>query len=105
MSTATLTPDTGRDEGERRKADALTLLETRRQAFVRGARRAFLARLLAAGSATADDVRESVELPPGIDPNLFGCVPSVFARLQVVRFVGFDVSRRPARHAGLNRRW
>jgi hypothetical protein len=97
--------DAGCSEGERRKADALTLLECRREVLVRRARRAFLERCLSASQATADDVREAVELPPGIDPNLFGAVPSLFARLGIVRFAGFDVSRRPARHAGLNRVW
>jgi hypothetical protein len=100
------TSDTsGTAEGERRRDAALTLLESQRAVLIRRARRAFLLRLLAVGSATADDVRAAVELPSGIDPNLFGCVPSLFARLGIVAFAGFDTSRRPARHAGLNRVW
>jgi hypothetical protein len=92
-------------EGQQRRDQALTLLESRRAVFIRRARRAFLGRLLCAGSATADDVREAVELPPGVNPNLFGAVPTLFARLGIVRFHEFDTSRRPARHAGVNRVW
>lgn len=105
MSAKPFLPLNGTAEGERRKVDALALLEATREACVTLARRAFLARLLAVGHATADDVREAVELPPGLNPNLFGAVPSLFARRGIVRFCGFDVSRRPARHAGLNRNW
>jgi hypothetical protein len=38
----------GRQEGERRKDAALSILEDRRGALIRGARRALLGRLLAA---------------------------------------------------------
>ena len=95
----------GATEGERRKADALTLLELRRRSFIRRARRAFAAKLLTAGKVNADDVREAVALPEGIGAGLFGAVPLVFVRLRIAEFSGFATSCRPSRHAGLNRVW
>ena len=65
----------GLDQGERRKADALAILTERRETVVRRAQRALLTVLLNAGSATADDVRELVELPPGINAKCFGAAP------------------------------
>lgn len=97
--------DAGRREGERRRDCVLAVIGNQRAIFVRRARRAFVARLLAAGKATADDVREVVELPPGVNPNLFGAVPSLFRKLGIARLVGFVTSTRPARHAGVNRLW
>ncbi len=60
--------DSKTTEGERRKRDALAMLDARRQVYVNRGRRALLRRLLDAGSATADDVRAAVELPAGIGP-------------------------------------
>lgn len=95
----------GMAEGKRRRDYAFKLLEARRAVYVRRARRAFLERLLAVGVVTADDVRDVVKLPPGINPNLFGCVPSAFAQQGIVECDGVNISRRPQRHAGIVRRW
>ena len=62
-------------EGERRKLDALALLSAHREAVIRRAQRALLTVLLETGSATVDDVRELVELPPGVGPKCFGAAP------------------------------
>jgi len=91
-------PDSRRD-GERRKDAAFVLLEVRRECYVREARRALLEVLLANGVATADDVRARVELPKGINPKAFGAVPSVLARVGIIRRDGFTRSTRPQAHA------
>ena len=88
-----------RAEGERRKADALALLAARRETTIRRAHRALLAALLRSGVATADDVRAAVELPPGINPKLFGAVPSTLARAGIIRRAGYATTGRPAAHA------
>lgn len=86
-------------EGERRKADALALLAARRELVVRRAQRALLRALLESGTATADDVRAAVELPPDIDPKVFGAVPGSLARAGIIRRVGYAETCRPAAHA------
>ncbi len=76
-------------DGERRKADALALLESRREVFVNRGRRALLTVMLDGdGTATADDVRNLVELPPGIDPKLFGTVSHRLAYDRIIRNAG-----------------
>jgi hypothetical protein len=86
-------------EGERRKAAAHSLLADHREAVVRRAQRALLTVLLETGSATADDVRELVELPPGIGPKCFGTVPPPLARAGIIRADGFTKTCRPVGHA------
>ncbi len=103
-STAAGTPDKcdpklGRARGEARKQDALALLQARRAPCVRRGRRALLTCLLAGETATADDIREVVELPPGIDPKLFGSVPGPLVRAGIIRSDGFVKSSRPEAHA------
>lgn len=88
-----------RCEGERRKADALAVLADRREVLVRRAQRALLAVLLEHGTATADDVRELVELPPGIDPKCFGAAPGALARRGIIAADGFAKTARPEGHA------
>src|SRR5262249_45353410 len=73
--------------------------EARRRVYVRRGRRALLARLLAAGTATADDVRAAVELPPGLNPTLFGTVPGQLAEAGIIRAAGFVPTARPQGHA------
>lgn len=114
MSTATFTEQTpdgfhqtatsrggqaGRDAGEKRKQDRLDLLRARRAVYVRHGQRALIQRLLEVGRATADDVREAVELPPGIDPVCFGAVPNCLARAGIIERVGFVPTARPDAHA------
>jgi hypothetical protein len=89
----------GQAEGEARKAGALDLLADRRQAIIRRAQRALLTVLLEAGSATADDVRKLVELPPGIGPRCFGAVPIPLARAGIIRADGYAKTCRPTAHA------
>ncbi|MEN6407224.1 MAG: hypothetical protein ABFC77_12230 [Thermoguttaceae bacterium] len=86
-------------EGECRKADALAVLTANRETVIRRAQRALLAAILEAGSATADDVRALVELPPGIGPKCFGAVPSLLVRVGIIRADGFVKTCRPKAHA------
>lgn len=86
-------------EAERRKVAAHKLLEARRALHVLRGRRALLGKLLADGTATADDVRAAVELPPDIDPKCLGAVPGALARAGIIRRVGFASTNRAAAHA------
>lgn len=96
MTRATMTPTA---DGEARKLDAHALLEARREVYVLRGRRALLAALLASGDATADDVRDTVELPDEINPVCLGVVPGLLARAGIIERVGFAESRRPDAHA------
>jgi hypothetical protein len=89
----------GRGEGERRRDAALALLAERRAAVVRAGQRALLRQLLDAGTATADDVRAAVELPPGVGPRCYGAVPLPLVDLSIVRHAGYTLTRRPEGHA------
>ncbi len=93
------------NDGERRKRDALAVLETRRKTFVLRARRALLGALLDRGIATADDVRHAVELPGGIDPKLFGAAPRALAAAGIIACAGYARTSRPAAHARPVTRW
>jgi hypothetical protein len=101
------TPDprqAGQQEGERRKDAAHSRLEAARKAYLRNARRKLLIRLLVAGTATADDVVEMIELIWGavyrIDPRWRGAVPGPLARAGIIRDTGRSVkSSRPEAHA------
>ena len=94
-----------RNEGERRKQDILQTLAARREAYVNRGRRVLLARLLAHGQATADDVRRAVVLPDKIDPRCLGSVPGHLARAGIIRRVGFVPSDRKERHASTLSVW
>lgn len=98
MSDTALSPD-GRAEGERCRDAALTLLAERRSAVVRAGQRALLLQLLAAGTATADDVRDAVPLPPGIGPRCYGAVPLPLADAGIIAHAGYTPTRRPEAHA------
>ncbi len=87
------------DEGERRKAETLAALAKRRSVYVRRGQRALLTALLTAGEASADDVRNAVELPPGIDPVCLGAVPGALARTGIIRRVGYVSTCRSVAHA------
>lgn len=89
----------GRKEGERRKQDALLTLEAIREFIVEQGRRALLDRLQLGGTATADDVRDAVEVPTGVNPKCLGAVPGALARAGIIRAVGFAKSSRPEAHA------
>jgi hypothetical protein len=94
-------PDTGAD----RRNAALELLRRRRAALVRRGQRALLGQLLAAGTATADDVRAAVELPLDIDPRCMGAVPGELADADIIRPAGYVRTGRPAGHARPVLRW
>ncbi len=87
-------------EGEQLKADAIALLEARREVFVLRGRRALLAVMLNGdGTGTADDVRAAVELPTDLDPRCLGPVPGRLAYDKNIRSAGFVRSTRPEGHA------
>jgi len=86
-------------EGEGQKQDAFAVLSVHREAVIRRAQRALLTVLLETGSATADDVRELVGLPPGVGPKCFGAAPGVLARAGLIRADGYAKTCRPVGHA------
>lgn len=92
-------------EGERRKLDAHATLEARRELYVNRGRRVLLAALLRRGVATADDVREGVELPAGVNPVCLGSVPGHLARAGIIRRRDFVNTTRTAGHARPVTRW
>jgi len=91
--------DTATTEGERRKLDSHAMLEARREVHVLRGRRALLQQLLNTGQATADDVRDAVELPSEVRPVCLGAVPGPLARAGIIRRVGFVKTGRPDAHA------
>ena len=91
--------------GEALKQDRLRLLRERRAIYVRRGQHALLTRLLCSETATADDVYESVELPPSIDPRCLGGVPGSLARAGIIRSLGYAKSARPERHASPIQVW
>ena len=86
------------EEGERRRREALALLADRRRALVRRASRALLGLLLRTGTATADQLRGLVPIPPEINPKVFGAVFAGLAEENLIRQVGSERSRRPEAH-------
>ena len=86
-------------EGERRKGEVLDMLAARREVYVNRGRRALLERLLSASTATADAVRDAVELRDGVDPKCFGAVPGPLVRSGIIRRVGFAPTCRAVGHA------
>jgi hypothetical protein len=88
-------------EGERRKLGKLALLEARRECFVRRGQRALVAKVLATGYATADDVRAAVAMPDAIDARCLGAVPGPLARAGIIRLAEYVKTARPERHASI----
>ena len=86
-------------DGERRKTNAHTLLEVRRDVCILRGRRALLTTLLYRGTATADDVRGALNLPGNIDPVCLGAVPGPLVRAGIIEAAGFAKSRRADAHA------
>lgn len=92
--------EAGRHEGERRKDAAHTLLAAHRGLIVRRAQRHICQTLLdGAPTVTADDVRAAVDLPPGLDPVLFGAAPAPLAKAGIIEPLGFAKTARPEAHA------
>ena len=97
--------EVGRNEGRRRKDFALSALESRREWFVTQGRRILLTELLSKGTASADDVRERLALPPDIGPVCLGSVPRPFAQSGMIRRSGYITTSRPEAHARPVTRW
>lgn len=97
MGTDASTPDLS--PGERRKRSVHNLLETKRQLYILRGRRALLLTLLDCGLGVMDDVRRAVELPPDLNPKLFGAVPGHLVRACIIRAAGYATSTRPEAHA------
>ena len=89
----------GAADGEERKANALALLADRRARYVRRGQRALLTALLTTGAATADAVRDAVNLPPSIDPVCLGAVPTALVRARIIYRDGYAPTSRPTAHA------
>jgi hypothetical protein len=92
-------------DGESLKRQALDRLEARRGAHIRRGRRALLAALLRDGTATIDDARAAVPLPPTLNPKLFGAVPGPLVEAGIIAPAGFVPSQRRLAHARPVRRW
>jgi len=90
---------TGQADGEALKCNAHALLAARREVFVLRGRRALLWRLLDTGEATADDVRDAVELPDEINPVCLGVVPGTLAKAGIIERAGFVTTARAEAHA------
>lgn len=86
-------------DGQARKQAAQDRLEACRAVYILKGRRALLTAVLAKGQATADDVRDGVELPEGIDPVCLGCVPGPLVKTGIIRRAGFAPTTRTAGHA------
>jgi len=100
MTCSTCLPSPCPGEGHRRKVAALALLAARREAITRRAQRALLVAMLAGdGTATADNVRSVVVLPPGVDPVCLGGTPGPLARAGIIARDGYATTRRPEAHA------
>lgn len=91
--------------GEDRRDAALALLRQRRAALVRRGQRALLGQLLAVGTATADDVRDMVPIPPDIDPRCMGAVPGELADAGIIWSTGYVLTGRSVGHSRPVRRW
>jgi hypothetical protein len=92
--------------GEALKQVAIGLLEQHRAAAILAGRRTMLAKLLAGAEyATADDVRDSVSLPHGVDPKCFGAVPKALATAKIIAKSGYVETSRAEGHARPVARW
>ena len=61
--------------------------------------------MLARGTGSADDVRERLALPEGIDPRCLGAVAKPLCRAGIIHRVGTVVSSRPVAHGRENKLW
>jgi hypothetical protein len=86
-------------EGRVRRDRAHDLLEEYRQWLITAARRALLVRLLAYPTATIDDVRDVVTIPPGVDPVCMGAAPGALSRAGIIERAGYAETGRAVAHA------
>jgi hypothetical protein len=94
----TATSSAGLAEGERRRDEALTLIQLHRAVLVRRVQRVYLDLLLTRGPSTSDPVRALVPIPPGIDPRLVGAAVRQLAEQRLIRRAGMGRSERPTAH-------
>ncbi len=92
-------------EGERRRDAALAVLTATRPAVVRRLQRAAVLIALDLGVVTADDVRDVVPIPEGINPKVNGAALNTLAELGILRGRDYIRSRRPVAHARPLRVW
>jgi hypothetical protein len=95
----------GLSEGEHRKGEAFEKFEQHRERLLIQGRRALLTHALTHGVATADDVRDVVEVPAGINPKCLGPVPSPLAKANIIRAKRQIKTRRPIGHARFITEW
>ncbi len=91
--------------GQELRDQALAAHEERRSDIIEAGRRALLRHLLVHGTATADDVRDAVTLPDGVNPVCLGAVPMGLARAGIIQCAGHQPSRRPERHGAPTAVW
>ena len=78
------------DEGEREESKTPWPVSARgAKAIVERGRRVLLLRLLGSPTATADDVRQALDLPEGLDARCSGAVPIGLARAGIIRSAGY----------------
>jgi hypothetical protein len=92
-------PEPAPKSGEQLRDEVLERLEAHRPCLVLLARRALLETLLESGEATADDIRAKVETPEGVDPRVFGSVPTPLAKAKIITRSGYTKTKRPNNHA------
>jgi len=95
----------GKELGKKGRDRALSALIHFRAYYVKQAKRAFVGKLLETGAATMDAIRDVVILPEGVNPKLFGCVPTGLRSAGVIEFDGFTQSNRKESHARTLARW
>ena len=98
-------PDPEGSDGKSRRDSALEMLESRRGELIEAGRRALLRHLLVHGAGTADDIRDALTLPDGVNPVCLGAVPVSLARAGIIHRVGYEPSRRPERHGAPTAVW
>lgn len=97
-------PD-GTVEGERLKAEAFARMENCNDTLLVRGRRALLNKALTDGVASADDVRDVVPVPDGVNPKIFGPVPSPLAKANIIRPRRPIKTRRAVGHARYITEW
>lgn len=98
-------PADGLAEGERLRDEAFSKFENHRERLLLRGRRALLTKALTNGVASADDVRDAVEVPPGMNPKCFGPVPSPLAKANIIRPKRPIKTRRSVGHARFITEW
>ncbi len=102
---ATTTPSQGLAGGVAARDAAHAVLSARRGDIIRLGQRALLRTLLLCDVATADDVRDAVDVPAAVNPVCLGAVPAPLARAGIIVRDGFEATTRRAGHARPVSRW